>query len=119
MDVSNLKNAKIKIEGTIDGYVKVGDPLKGNPFVHCPTFEWEFTGEEFLEAARLKKDLPGVDMFLAMERMSDSDAPREVTGNFEVEPKNGPHGHRPIYIVARQVDDAKIWTSSLFITFKK
>lgn len=58
-------------------------------------------------------------MFLAMERMSDSDAPREVTGNFEVEPKNGPHGHRPIYIVARQVDDAKIWTSSLFITFKK
>ena len=119
MDVSNIENATIKIEGTIDGYVKVGDPLKGNPFVHCPTFKWEFTGKEFLEAARMKKDLPGVDMFLAMERMSDSDAPREVTGNFEVEPKNGPHGHKPVYIVARQIDDAKIWTSSLFITFKK
>ena len=56
-------------------------------------------------------------MFLAMERMSDSDAPREVTGNFEVSANNGPHGHRPVYVVARQVDDAKIWTSALFITF--
>ena len=119
MDVSHLATARIKIEGTIDGYVKVGDPLKGNPFVHCPTFEWEFTGAELLEAARLKKDLPGVEMFLAMERMSDSPAPREVTGNFEVSAKNGPHGHRPVYVVAHQVDDAKIWTSALFMKFKK
>lgn len=57
-------------------------------------------------------------MFLAMERMSDSDAPREVTGNFEVAPNNGPHGHRPVYIVARQINDAKIWTSAMFIKFK-
>jgi hypothetical protein len=49
--------------------------------------------------------------------MSDSDAPREVTGNFEVPPKNGPHGHRPVYVVARQIDDAKIWTSALFMKF--
>ena len=117
MDVSHLATAKIVIEGTIDGYVKVGDPLKGNPFVHCPTFRWEFTGAELLEASRLKKDLPGVDMFLAMDRLSDSTPPREVTGNFEVGPQNGPHGHRPIYMVAHQGDDAKIWTSALFITF--
>ena len=118
MDVSHLLTAKIVIEGTIDGYVKVGDPLKGNPFVHCPTFRWEFTGAELLEASRLKKDLPGVEMFLAMDRLSDSVPPREVTGNFEVGPKNGPHGHRPVYMVAHQGDDAKVWTSALFITFK-
>jgi hypothetical protein len=118
IDVSHLKTARIRVEGTIDGYVKVGDPLKGNPFVHCPTFEWEITGAELLEAARLKKDLPGVDMFLGFERMSDTAAPREVTGTLNIDPKNGPHGHRPVYFLARQVDDAKVWTSALFITFR-
>lgn len=64
------------------------------------------------------KDLPGIDMFLAMDRISDSEAPREVTGNFEVSPKNGPHGHRPVYMVAHQGDDAKVWASAVLITFK-
>jgi hypothetical protein len=105
------------VEGTIDGYVKVGDPLKGNPFVHCPRFEWEITGRELIEAARLKKDLPGVDMFLAFERLTDAPLPRDVAGTIELEPRNGPHGHRPIYLFARQADDAKVWTSALFITF--
>ena len=119
MDVSHLATATIRVEGTIDGYVKVGDPLKGNPFVHCPTFTWEISGKELLEASRLKKDLPGVDMFLGLERMSDWDAPRDVSGQFEVSANNGPHGHRPVYMVARQVDDAKVWTTALFINFKK
>jgi hypothetical protein len=118
IDVSHLKTAKIRVEGTIDGYVKVGDPLKGNPFVHCPKFAWEIEGRELLEAARLKKDLPGIDMFLAFERMSESAAPREVTGTLNIDPHNGPHGHRPVYFFGRQVDDAKVWTSALFITFK-
>jgi len=117
LDVSHLATARIRVEGTIDGYVKVGDPLKGNPFVHCPTFEWEITGAELLEAARLKKDLPGVEMFLAFERMSDSPAPREVSGTLNIDPHNGPHGHRPVYFFGRQIDDAKVWTSALFIAF--
>jgi hypothetical protein len=118
LDVSHLATAKIRVEGTIDGYVKVGDPLKGNPFVHCPSFEWEITGAELLERIRLKKDLPGVEMFLAFERMSETPAPRDVSGRLTVDPVNGPHGHRPVYLFARQVDDAKIWTSALFIAFK-
>lgn len=118
IDVSHLRTARIRVEGTIDGYVKVGDPLKGNPFVHCPRFEWEITGAELLEAARLKRDLPGVDMFLAFERMSDAAAPREVAGTLNIDPRNGPHGHRPVYFFGRQVDDAKVWTSALFVTFK-
>lgn len=117
LDVTNLEKAQVRIEGTIDGYVKVGDPLKGNPFVHCPTFSWEISGKELLEAATLKKELPGVDMFLAMDRISDSLPPRELSGHFEVSPENGPHGHRPVYMVAHQGDDAKVWTSGMFITF--
>jgi hypothetical protein len=56
-------------------------------------------------------------MFLALERMSDGVAPREVAGLVEVAPRNGPHGFRPVYFHARQIDDAKIWTSAMFITF--
>ncbi len=117
IDISHLAGAKIRVKGTIDGYVKVGDPLKGNPFVHCPEFEWEITGKDLLEAGRLQNDLPGIEMFLALERMSDQPAPRDVSGTIELEPRNGPHGFRPVYLVARQVDDAKIWTSALFIAF--
>ncbi|MCX7165388.1 MAG: hypothetical protein NTV11_03820 [Rhodocyclales bacterium] len=117
LDVSHLATARIRVEGTIDGYVKVGDPLKGNPFVHCPTFSWEITGAELIEAARMKRDLPGVEMFLAFERMSDAPAPREVSGTLNIDPHNGPHGHRPVYFFGRQIDDAKVWTSALFPTF--
>ncbi|MBI5790989.1 MAG: hypothetical protein HZA63_05920 [Rhodocyclales bacterium] len=117
LDVSHLATARIRVEGTIDGYVKVGDPLKGNPFVHCPSFSWEITGAELLAAARLRLDLPGVEMFLAFERMSDAPAPREVSGTLNIDPQNGPHGHRPVYFFGRQIDDAKVWTSALFPTF--
>lgn len=118
LDVSQLATARIRVEGTIDGYVKVGDPLKGNPFVHCPTFSWELTGAELLAQGRLSKNLPGIEMLLAFERMSDAPTPRDVSGRITVDPKNGPHGHRPVYLLARQIDDAKIWTSALYITFK-
>ncbi len=118
LDVSHLATAKIRVAGTIDGYVKVGDPLKGNPFVHCPTFEWEITGAELLAGTRLTRHLPGVEMFLAFERMSEKPAPRDVSGRLTVDAVNGPHGHRPVYLFARQVDDAKVWTSALFIAFE-
>ena len=85
--------------------------------MHCPSFSWEITGAELLEAARMRQDLPGVEMFLAFERMSDAPAPREVSGTLNIDPHNGPHGHRPVYFFGRQIDDAKVWTSALFPTF--
>jgi hypothetical protein len=118
LDVSNLENCTIKVEGTIDGYVKVGNPLDGSPFVHCPTFEWEMTGKELLEGGNARKELGGTELFLALERMSDNPMPRDVSGTLNVESENGPHGFKPVYFAARQVDDGKVWTSAMFITFK-
>jgi hypothetical protein len=57
-------------------------------------------------------------MFVAVERLADAAMPRDVTGTIEVAPKNGPHGHRPVCFLARQVDDAKVWTSAMFIAFE-
>ncbi|MBX9810713.1 MAG: hypothetical protein K2Y16_03760, partial [Burkholderiales bacterium] len=115
----NLANCRIRISGTIDGYVKVGNPLDGNPWAHCPTFDWEVSGAELLASdGRIRKELGGTEVFLAVERLSDSPMPRDVSGVFEVKPKNGPHGFRPVYFFARQIDDAKVWTSAMFVTFK-
>jgi hypothetical protein len=58
-------------------------------------------------------------MFLALERISERPAPRDVSGIVEVAPGNGPHGFRPVYLLARQIDDAKVWTSAMFITFQQ
>jgi hypothetical protein len=35
----------------------------------------------------------------------------------ELRPENGPHGFRPVYFCGRQADDAKAWTSAMFIEF--
>jgi len=118
LDISQLAQCMIKVEGTIDGYVKVGNPLVGNPFNHCPTFSWQVSGQELLEKNELKLELGGAELFLAIERMSDEEMPREVSGTLEVSAENGPHGFRPVYFVGRQVDDAKVWTSAMFIHFQ-
>ena len=43
--------------------------------------------------------------------------PRDVAGEWDIEAENAPFGFRPVYLMARQVDDAKVWTSAMFITF--
>lgn len=120
VDVSNLAACRIRISGRIDSYVKIGDPTAGNPFVHCPTFDWEVSGAELLASeGRLRNELGGCELFLAVERMAGAQTPRDVTGTLEVEPRNGSHGFRPVYFCGRQTDDAKVWTSAMFITFSK
>jgi hypothetical protein len=52
-----------------------------------------------------------------VERLADAAMPRDVEGTVVVEPGNGPHGHRPVFFLARQVDDAKVWTSAMYVTF--
>jgi hypothetical protein len=41
-----------------------------------------------------------------------------VSGTLELTPENGPHGFRPVYFLGRQIDDAKAYTSPLFVTFR-
>jgi hypothetical protein len=38
VNVSDLAICRIRMSGGIDGYAKIDNPLKGNPFVHCPLF---------------------------------------------------------------------------------
>ena len=117
LDISGLPDAAISVEGTIGEYQKIGDARAHSPFVHCPTFKWDVAGSELLNAGGLRRELGGEGLFLALERLTDSVLPLEISGEIEVQPENGPHGFRPIYISGRQIDDEKVWTSPLFITF--
>ena len=118
LDIGNLAACRIRVAGRIDGYSKVGNPLEGNPFVHCPTFEWEVTGAELLQGGSLRTELGGTELFLAIERVADAAPPRDIAGSLHIDPCNGPHGFRPVYFYGRQTDDAKVWTSAMFIEFK-
>ena len=115
--VSNLEHAHIRVSGEIHGYVKVGNPLDGNPFVHCPEFDFQITGAELLAEHRVRRELGGVELFVAIERLADTPMPRDVRGSFEVSAENGPHGHRPLWLQGRQIDDAKAWTSAMYAIF--
>ncbi|SIO54353.1 hypothetical protein SAMN05444172_3103 [Burkholderia sp. GAS332] len=119
IDVSNLAQARIVIEGTIDGFVKVGDPLQGNPFAHAPTFHWEISGAELLASGTARHELGGTELFLAVERLTDKPLPVDLKGSFDVAPQNASFGFRPVYVFGRQRDDSKVWTSAQFITFDR
>lgn len=118
MEITDLARCRFHLAGTIDSYVKVGDPLAGNPFEHCPSFAWEVEGSELLAKGALRLELGGAELFVALERMTDQPLPRDIEGSLKIEPRNGPHGHRAVYVAGRQVDDAKAWSSPLFITFR-
>jgi hypothetical protein len=117
IDVDNLARCRIRVAGRIDSYVKVGNPLDGNPFVHCPSFDWEVSGADLIGSGSLRRDLGGTELFLAVERVTEADLPRDVRGQIEIRAGNGPYGFRPVYFYGRQVDDAKVWTSAMFIEF--
>jgi len=117
IDASGLPNARISIEGTIGDYQKIVDLRSHSAFVHRPTFKWDVAGAELFHKGELRLDLGGEGLFIALERLTDAPLPLEVAGEFDVEARNGPHGHRPVYISGRQIDDEKVWTSPVFITF--
>jgi hypothetical protein len=118
IEIDGLDGCMLEVCGTIGGYKKIGDPRVPAPFVHCPDFSWSTTGRALLAERRLRKTLPGKDMYLAFDRLSESTLPRDIAGSFEVPAINGPHGFRPIYLRAEGAEADKAMTSPLFVHFE-
>lgn len=118
IDVSNLAQATIVIEGTIDSFVKVGDPLQANPFAHAPSFYWQISGAELLAQGGLTHELGGTELFLAVERLTNEPLPVDLAGELTITAENAAFGFRPVYVYGRQRDDSKVWTSAQFIRFE-
>ena len=119
LSVDNLAAARVSLRFEIDAYNKTGDTLARNPDSQTPGAAFDFTGGELLAAPAdgLRRDLGGAELFIAAERVTERPLPTVLCGVASVPPLNGPHGHRAVYLFARERDDAKVWTSPLFVTF--
>ncbi len=116
--ISDLSQALFEISGSIGAYVKVGDPLQANPFLHQPEFHYQISGAELIEKGRLEFQLGGAELFIALERLTEAPLPKELRGSILISPENAEFGHRPVYFYGRQRDDNKVWSSAIFFQFE-
>ncbi|MDR2637443.1 MAG: DUF3604 domain-containing protein [Zoogloeaceae bacterium] len=117
IDISQLASARITLHCRIDSYIKVGDPLEPQPHPHAPTVTLELTGEQLLSAGAIVTPLPGVELQVALEQLSDAPLPRDVSGHIALADLGLEKGREhPLFISARQRDQSRVWTSALFVT---
>jgi hypothetical protein len=110
--------SKISISGTLDGYTKVGDVLKGNPHKAQPAFQLSASAEEAaLDGGKILEIKGGVDLFVSAEIVPDAPLPREVRGEIRVEGRSRGES-QAVYSVGREWDGGKVITSPLFIEWR-
>lgn len=115
--LDQLAGSRFLIEGRIDGFHKQGGSRPATPFVHTPDFHWEPEASSLLTDGEVRLELGGVELFLALERLSERALPTRLDGSFTVNPLNAPFGWRPVTLHARQRDGSRVWSSAQFIHF--
>jgi len=117
IELSQLAGARITLQASIDGYVKVGDALHPPPHVHAPAVTLALSGEELIAASHVTRELPGAELQVTLERVTASSLPREVRGQISISGLDLARGREhALYITARQRDQSRIWSSPLFLT---
>ncbi|KAJ5930983.1 hypothetical protein N7466_006476 [Penicillium verhagenii] len=107
---------KIRVAGSLGGYVKVGDTLAGNPHKAQPTFELEASWEEVQRPdGKSVKILGGADLFVRVEAIPNVDLPRRIQGRASFSGQET--GSRSIYFVGREWSGEKVITSPIFIDY--
>jgi len=86
--------------------------------VHCTgSTSLGASGRDLIARGRVALDLPGVELGLALERISDAPLPRDVGGEIPLAGLGLETGREhPLFITARQKDQPRVWTSPLFLT---
>jgi hypothetical protein len=117
IELSNLAGCKIMLKSRIDSYIKVGDPLEPQPYVHAPEVKLELDGDSLLATQQLEKQLPGAELKVAIERITDKELPRDVSGQIDLPALQLESGREhALFITARQRDQSRVWTSALFLS---
>ncbi|RFB85432.1 hypothetical protein B5K11_30030 [Rhizobium leguminosarum bv. trifolii] len=117
LKLSDLNNAHITIAADLHGYSKIGDPLQPPPHVHAPEARLEVNGKDLVAKGSVTLDLPGVELRLIVERVTDQPLPRDLAGEILLRDLTlDPEREHPLFITARQRDQSRIWTSPLFLT---
>jgi hypothetical protein len=120
LELSHLAGVRIDLHLQIGAYVKVGDPLVHSPHVHAPVIDASVSGDELLRSERLIRTVPGVELEVAIERITDSALPRECAGLIDLDQLHlPPQIEHPLFIMGRQRDQSRVWTSALFLTLER
>jgi hypothetical protein len=114
--LDHIAGCHIHVAAGIGGYVKVGDPRQATAFAHRPAVETTIDGDALL-AGPHRLDLGGAGLELSIDRITDGILPRDVVGSIPISAVNGPHGFRQVYLVGRQADGSKAYTSPIAIRF--
>lgn len=116
LTVSDLASSQIVVRANLFGYVKVGDPLHPPPHIDQPAANLVVSGNELLSEGEMVLDLPGVELRLIVDCITEAALPRDVTGAIDIAGLNLEDGREhPLFITARQVDQSRVWTSPLFL----
>lgn len=108
--------ASIAVQGTLGGYVKVGDPLKGHPHAAQPEFELQASWEEMCQSGGKRIEIAGgAGLFVAVEAVPDIALPKEVKGQVEVQGDKG--AEKAVYLVGREWSGDKVVSSPVFLSF--
>ncbi|KAF2162627.1 hypothetical protein M409DRAFT_26869 [Zasmidium cellare ATCC 36951] len=109
---------KIRISGTLSGYVKVGDPLLGNPHKPQPNFQYSASAQEAArEGGKILDIEGGVGLFVSTEVVADAPLPRDVRGEVVVQGK-GKGEKQAVYFVGREWSGGKVITSPVFVEWE-
>lgn len=106
----------VLIKGTIDGYVKVGNPLAGNPHKSQPNFQLEASWDEITApGGKSIQILDGCELFVRIEAIPSTPLPTHVQGNALSTGKRGKE--RAIFFVGQEWGGDKVVTSPVFVSF--
>ena len=103
LEFASPLDARLAIRATIAAF----DGTTGPPVT------WEVAARELLGGSgALRRELGGVELFLALERVTAHVLPLTLSGEVALPPADT---ERAVYLFARELGDAKVWTSPLFI----
>ncbi|ODN85888.1 hypothetical protein L198_07454 [Cryptococcus wingfieldii CBS 7118] len=111
---------EVRVQGGMEGYVKIGDPLKPDPYPQAPSFNLEATRKDLYSTSpSFRRQLGGVGFEVAIERVREPGSlPSDTSGWVKIPRENGKHGAAPVWFVGRQGDGAKVWTLAIWLGFQ-
>jgi hypothetical protein len=116
LSLSELAGSTIEIRADIFGYVKVGDPLQPPAHIDAPSTRLAISGSELLASGEVRLDLPGVELNLSLECITEAALPRDLGGEIDIDALKLERGREhPLFITARQTDQSRVWTSPVFL----
>ena len=113
-----LAGARFALRARITGYPKVGDVLAPPPNVQAPEAWLDISGDELVEQGRVSCELAGTELHATLERVTARPLPRALAGEIDLRglPLR-PGREHALFVVGRQRDQSRVWTSALFPSF--